>query len=80
MKNFILTITLAILSITAFGQRSAREYFLVGNDFFNQGDVGFSIRAYNRAIEMDSTKADYFYARGVAKTYYDNLDALPDYN
>jgi tetratricopeptide (TPR) repeat protein len=80
MKNIFLTFLILIVSNFAFGQRNAREYFLVGNDFFKQGDYSFAIRAYGRAIELDSTVADYYFARGVAKTYFSNLDALPDYD
>jgi tetratricopeptide (TPR) repeat protein len=75
-----LVLLLSALTFEAWSQRSAREYYVMGNDFFRRGDVEMAIRAYNRAIEQDTTVADYFFSRGAAKTYFRNLDALSDYN
>jgi tetratricopeptide (TPR) repeat protein len=81
MKFFSgLLLFLSLLSFEGFSQRSAKEYFVIGNDFFRRGDIEMAIRAYNRAIDQDTTVADYYFSRGTAKTYFRNLDPLSDYN
>src|SRR5512136_1353274 len=66
MKSQLIVVVLAIiiLSLPAFAQTTAEDWFSKGNALFNQSNYNESIQAYDKAIELNPQFALYWNGKG----------------